>query len=305
MHRKNGSGFLRSVVIPVIIAVSFMTNIVIIGRRGYIGGAIVKYLSSEGSYNIVAPSSAKCNFLNLEEVKSFFSTLGFEECHVVFTAVINKSINDSMQTFLQNIQIISNFVEGQEKANISSIIFLSSVDVYGKDFSAPITEETSINPDNWYGLSKYVSEWILASNGKIECPLTILRLPGVFGKAPKENSVIGNLVQNIEENRKVILTGNGEALRDYVFVNDVAAIIESFILNSHPGIFNLATGTKYSIKNIVEIIRNTLKTDFEIVYEHGYGCRMFDIFFNNHKLTKALPDFRFRGIEAGIESYRN
>jgi UDP-glucose 4-epimerase len=279
-----------------------MNNIIIIGNSGYIGGALTKYLLTLGTYNIIAPSSRDCNFLNLEEVKSFFSALDYKNYHVVFTAVINKSKNDSIETFLQNVKIVSNFIEGQRKAKISSIIFLSSIDIYGREPNLPITEETKINPDNWYGLSKFVSEWILTLSGQIECPLTILRLPGIFGKSQKDNSVIGKLIHNIEDYGKIILHGNGEVLRDYIYIKDVVRIIEIFILKSNPGIFNLATGKNYFIKDIVEIIRDTLP-DFDIVYEQADNCRMFDLFFDNNKLKNVLADFQFSNIETGLSSY--
>ena len=167
-----------------------MTNIIIIGKEGYIGGALTRHFLSQKSYNIVAPALTECNFLNLLEVKNFFANISYQNCHVVFAAVINKSENDSLHTFLQNVKIVSNFIEGQKVSNLSSIIFLSSVDVYGRNSVTPITEETKINPDNWYGLSKYVSEWMLASSEENKCPVTILRLPGIYGKSPNDKSVI-------------------------------------------------------------------------------------------------------------------
>ena len=92
-------------------------------------------------------------------------------------------------------------------------------------------------------------------------------------------------------------------MRDYVFITDIVRIIERFIFSSHPGVFNLATGKNYSIKDIVEIIKKTIRLDFKIVYEHVDNSRMFDIHFDNYKLIKALSGFQFSSIESGLSSY--
>lgn len=280
-----------------------MNNIIVIGKGGYIGAYITKYLQSQNSYNIIAPSSLDCNFLKLEEVNHFFSSLDSEKHDVIFTAVINKSNSDSYETFSQNVQIVQNFIEGQKKANISSIIYLSSVDVYGINPITPITEATKINPDNWYGLSKYVSEWLLTSSGEITKPIAILRLPGIFGKSHKDNSIIGKWLHSIEKNGKVILHGNGNVLRDYVYIKDLAKIIERFIMDNQTGIFNIATGKCYFIKDIVEIIRKTAEVDFEISNQQVDENRMFNLVFDNYKLKKVISDFQFTDIERGLSSY--
>ena len=301
--QKNGNGFFSNVDIQGTLAASFMTNVVVIGKEGYIGGCLMEHLISEKKYNIIAPTIEECNFLYQSDVETFFSNLGIKNCHVIFAAVINKSSNHSLNTFLKNIKMVSNFIAGQKEAHISSIIFLSSVDVYGNKIIPPITEETKINPDNWYGLSKYVSEWLMNSSREIFCPITIFRLPGVFGNSPKDNSVINRLIKNIMNQKKVIISGNGEIYRDYVFVYDVAKIIECFILNSYPGIYNVATGKKYYITDIVEILRTIMKIDFDIIYEPADQERKFDIFFDNTKLTQVLSHFQFKSLEDGIASY--
>lgn len=279
-----------------------MNNIIVIGKGGYIGGYITKYLRSQETYNIIAPSSTDCNFLNLEEVIRFFSSLDSEKFDVIFTAVINKSKNDSFESFTNNIQMVNNFIEGQKRANISSITYLSSVDVYGINPITPITEATKINPDNWYGLSKYVSEWNLLNSKKSNCPIAILRLPGVYGKSANDKSVVRRLITAIAE-KKVTISGKGEILRDYVFIEDVTRIVRHFIKNPHTGIYNLVTGKPYSLNAIVKVIKECTHTEFEIEYQIGKNQRLFDLTFDNSKLREAIPELKFSTLELGLKNY--
>ena len=167
----------------------------------------------------------------------------------------------------------------------------------------PITERTELKPDTWYALAKYVCEWTLTCAGEVRCPVTVLRLPGVYGRSQKDGSVIGRVVFSIQRAGSVTINGRGSALRDYVYIDDLCRLVMELVPLRYRGVLNVATGESRSILEIVKLIGSVLGKDFEIVCGEAVRERDFDLRFDNRLLLKAIPKFHFSGLEAGIRSY--
>lgn len=280
-----------------------MTNkVIVIGKNSYIGGHLTHYLQTIDS-EVVSLSSGDCNFRRFEEVSALFCSLGNQPVTVVFLAVIKKTPSNDYQGYLDNISLVNNLIQAGSKTNIRSIVYLSSVDVYGRNPALPINEQTKIEPDAWYGLAKYTCEWMLTSSGAISCPITILRIPGIFGKARNDNSVIGRMVASARAYGRITISGSGEALRDYVYLDDLCKLISLLSRKPCHGVINIATGKSRSILEIAKCIGHALHAELEIVVQSGKDVRSFDLVFDNSRLRSLFPEFRFSELEAAIRTY--
>ena len=277
-------------------------NVIIIGKNSYIGGYFTKYARARGD-NVKSLSSKDCNFLDSNEVSDFFGSLDNQPYTIVFLAVINKSVANSFQSFIDNVEIVKNLVDGHKLANIESIVYFSSVDVYGRKPTLPIIEQSRIDPDTWYGLAKYACEWMLTSSGDVNCPLTILRIPGVYGHSHNDKSVIGKLVSSIRNEKRVIIKGSGRTLRDYVYIDDLCRLLELLIPLRYHGVLNVATGESRSILEIAKLVGSILQIEIVIVYEAADEERDFDLMFDISSLTSLVPTFRFSNMTVGIHTY--
>jgi len=277
-------------------------NLLIVGKNSYIGRYFTEYAMKLGA-DVVALSSKDCDFLKPRDVSSLFASLGSKSYTVIFLAVINKSVANSYQSFLQNEEMVRNLIEGHKLANIESVIYFSSVDVYGKKPSLPITEESKINPDDWYGLSKYACEQMLLSIGELNCPVTVLRIPGVYGNAPNDRSVIGTIAACLLRNDPVRLTDDGRVLRDYVFVDDLCRLLWALIPLKHRGVLNVATGDSLPLAEIVRRVGAALRIEPHLVLTSDNSERDFDLVFETSRLKSLLPDFRFSDFAVGARSY--
>jgi UDP-glucose 4-epimerase len=277
-------------------------NLIIVGRNSYIGGYFISYASARGA-RVISLSSVECNFLHKSEVIDFFRRLDGRNYAIVFFAVVNKSVANSYQAFLDNIQIVRNLIDGCRYASIESIVYFSSVDVYGKEPELPINEYTRIAPDTWYGLAKYGCEWMLSMSGEVGFPVTVLRIPGVYGHAPKDKSVIGQIIESIRKEKKAVVNGNGKVLRDYVWVDDLCRVIDLLLPVKYKGIINVATGRSEFLIDIIERIGQVLEEDFEIVYRSAESARDFDLVFDNGALMTLFPRFSFSDMTTGLRTY--
>ena len=232
-----------------------------------------------------------------------FKSFGGKPFTILFLAVVNKSVRNSYSAFLDNVKMVWNLVSSARDANVESLIYFSSVDVYGRSPSLPMSETTPLDPDTWYGLSKATSEWIVREELSSKCPTCILRLPGIFGRAPNDRSVIGRFVSTIRQEGKVYLHGDGGVLRDYVFAPDLCRAVEHLVARRVSGTFNLATGRSASLRQILDSIRDELGLDFEVAHLPADAERSFDMRYDTAKLSAALGEFDFSPLSAGIRSY--
>lgn len=277
-------------------------NLIIVGKKSYIGQHLTEYLMALGA-NVISLSSKDCDFLNPDEVSSLFGHLGDTRYTIVFLAVVNKSVANSFQSFVRNIEMVKNLIEGHKLASIESIVYFSSVDVYGRKAVLPITEQSKIDPDSWYALAKYICEWMLTSSSEVNCPVTILRLPGIYGLSHNYKSVIGKMVSSIRNEKRASIKGSGKVLRDYVYINDLCRLLQLLVPLRYHGVLNVATGESRSILEIAKLIGNVLEIEFEIVHEVVNEEENFDLAFDIRSISFLVPTFRFSNMAVGIQSY--
>jgi len=278
-------------------------RLIVVGRNSYIGGYFAQYAQARGA-SVMSLSSVDCNFLEWSEVERFFRSLGSQPLTLVFLATVNKDVVNSYQSFLDNVQIVKHLIDGQQQARISSILYFSAVDVYGCRPPAPLTETAPVSPESWYSLGKAAGEWMLQHDEAMRCPVTILRIPGIFGQAPRDRSLIGRLVSEARATGRVTIHGEGTSLRDYVSLNDLCRLMERLLPLRYHGILNVATGCSVRIVDIVRLIGEVLELDLTPVFDAPDPKRTFDLVFDVNRLTSLLPGFRFSELAEGIRTYR-
>jgi UDP-glucose 4-epimerase len=277
-------------------------NVLIIGKNSYVGEFLCQHFSDRGAA-VVAVGSSDCNFLVSSSVRKLFESLGGKPFAIIFLAVVNKSIENSYSAFLDNVQMAWNLVSGARDANVESVVYFSSVDVYGRAPKLPMTETTSLDPDTWYGLSKSTSEWIVREELGSKFPTCLLRIPGIFGRSRNDRSVIGRLIATIRKEGKAYIHGDGKLLRDYVFAPDLCQVVERLVTRRASGTFNVATGMSVSLLQILEAIRKALGIDFEVVHLPANAERSFDMRYDISRLSATIGKFDFSPLSAGIRSY--
>jgi len=275
--------------------------VLVFGASGFIGKSITEYLNSK-EYELLTPSSQECNLLNGEHVQQYFVAIK-TPVQIVFCAGILSRKENSYSSLLKNIQMIQSLADAVSGFSIHSLIYLSSTDVYGSPKEI-ITENTAISPRSYYSLSKFSSEMILNMESLFSMPVTILRIPGIYGSGDQQKSIVGLFLDQLANNEAVNIKGDGSALRDYVQVNDVCRLIEHFLCSPYQGRVNVATGKSITIKDLVSILGKALgvtpKMNFK---ESGETDSPQRLVFDIAHLKGIVPAFQFTEIHTGIEDY--
>lgn len=154
---------------------------------------------------------------------------------------------------------------------VKRFLFLSTCGIYGEIPSGKATEEYPCNPVSLYASSKYAAERaVFAFSHTYGLPVTIIRGFNVFGERQKPfrtGSVIPTFISLAQENKDILIHGNGKQIRDFLYIDDMAnaLLLASQNDNSH-NVYNVCSGKALSIENIAKKIVAYTKSKSKIVY---------------------------------------
>lgn len=236
------------------------------GGAGFIGSHLCDQLISKGHKVYVIDDLSNGSLKNLpkhENLKffnnsilddlSFISSLGKIACafHLAAQVSVQESLLNPKQTFLVNRDGSSNFLKFCADAKVPKAILASSAAVYG-DGKTPIKESDPLSPLSPYAQSKIDMEKIGSLSG-IHC--TSLRFFNVYG--PRQNpsssysGVITKFFSALSSNSPLVVYGDGNQSRDFIYVTDVADALYLASLSSSFGSYNVGSGTQTSINSLI------------------------------------------------------
>lgn len=268
-----------------------MKRSVVTGGAGFIGSHLAEVLLGQGGEVLIIDNfytglqenidflqenfKSKVSFLNADvgsaeaakEIENFRSDFIF---HLAAQGNVRKSVSDPVFDAKVNILGTINLLEAARKAKVKGFIFSSTGGaVYGEQESFPATETHRTVPECPYGLSKKSVELYLqyyAREYQFKC--VALRYANVFGprQNPKgETGVLAVFVERLLQNKGLMINGDGEQTRDFVYVADVVnanrATAEAIFKNNlktenNFTIFNVGTGIETTVNQIVTALKN-------------------------------------------------
>jgi UDP-glucose 4-epimerase len=190
---------------------------------------------------------------------------------------------------------------------IKKIVFLSSGGtVYGIPGTIPIKEEDSTNPICSYGIIKKTIEEYLYMYEKISgLDYFVFRLSNPYGERQNPHAaqgVIPVFINNAITGETINIWGNGEVIRDYIYIKDAVKVLaDSIKIKSDRKIFNLSSGTGYSLNQIIELIKDISGKIIKVDYQEG---RKVDVPVNILDNSLAVKTFNWKpetDIKEGIK----
>ncbi len=172
---------------------------------------------------------------------------------------VRKSTEDPIFDAETNILGSLNLLQSCLRHKIEKVIYASTGGaVYGEPRYLPADEEHPAQPIAEYGISKHTVEHYLTAYGlNYGLNYTILRYANVYG--PRQNvhgeaGVIAIFTGRMLQGLPVTIYGTGEAVRDYVFVGDVARANLIALTRGDREIINIATGAGTSVNTLFHLL---------------------------------------------------
>ncbi len=273
-------------------------KVMITGGAGYIGSHVVKLLGEEGHKVLVYDNLSTGHEWAVlygdlvvgdlaDKAKLADTITGFMPDAVMHFAAhiqVEESVQKPLKYYRNNTVNALNLIEAMMTAGIQKLIFSSTAAVYGIPDSMPVNEDAPIRPINPYGMSKAMVERMLQDvSHSADFRYVSLRYFNVAGADPD-----GKIGQAYEESTHLITralktakgelnkllvygtdydTPDGTCLRDYIHVNDLAAVhiaaLDHLIHSKQSRVFNCGYGHGYSVREIIRSAKKITGIDLQ------------------------------------------
>lgn len=275
-------------------------TVAVFGAGGFVGRALAEHLQNDG-HAVIPLRRPDCDLLRDDDVRRTVAEFP-AGTRVVVCATVNKNVDNSFSAFQQNTRIAANLAAALASSSAAGVVFLSTVDVYGKQPPHPLSEDAPLRPADFYATAKASSEFLLAAS--LGPALTVLRLPGIYGRGDGGGSVVGRFIRQIGAGEPVYIRGDGKVQRDYVEIEDVCRTIAHFVRRPNAGSFNLAKGHSQSIAAIVGQIGAALGKAPNIIAQEPDLNAAGDLVFDVKRLREAgVVPAGFIDLDQGVARY--
>ncbi|HKZ95139.1 MAG TPA: NAD-dependent epimerase/dehydratase family protein [Candidatus Bathyarchaeia archaeon] len=250
------------------------------GGAGFIGQHLIRWLVKERANIVVVddfstgkmeniPSRCeilKCNVSNAGIFKrmphiDYVFHFGAPSSVILFNRNPKTAFRDTIIGFI-------NILEWAKDAGIKKIIYPSSGSVYGRN-PLPHSEECNPAPNNLYGIAKLNCEHIASHYSEV-VPSIGLRIFAGYGPGEDHKgeiaSVITLFLDSMIRGKKPTIYGDGEQMRDFVYIDDVVKSIEKSAERSVEGVVNVGSGRAYTFNSVVSLINEFLDKDITPTY---------------------------------------
>ena len=208
------------------------------------------------------------DLVDRQAVLELFSKNSFD-CVIHCAAILND--NMSFKMFSNNISSTLNIVEASLNFGVKRFFHTSGTTVIGEIKETPITEKHPTKPLSAYLLSKLYSEQIieLYFEGKIN--YVNMRIPSPVGKNMPLRSVFPILLDKINKNETIILTGDASRKQNFLDIRDLADFIyKACSISGISGVFNVAAEKSFSNLELAEAIISKVNSKSTIVNDMTY-----------------------------------
>lgn len=261
-------------------------KIYVAGHRGMVGSAIVRELQAKGYTNVLTRTHAELDLLNQQAVNAFMAA---EKPDYIFVAAAKvggiQANNVYRADFLyQNLMIESNLIHAAHENDINRLLFLGSSCIYPRDCAQPIKEEYlltgPLEPTNEpYAIAKIAGIKLCESYNRQHGRQYVSAMPtNLYG--PNDNYDLSNshvlpaLLRKAHEAKargdaNLTVWGSGKPMREFLHVDDMAQACVYLMENQAitEGLYNVGTGTDFTIRQLAETIMQTVGFKGEIVFD--------------------------------------
>jgi nucleoside-diphosphate-sugar epimerase len=149
--------------------------------------------------------------------------------------------------------------------------FVSSWFVYGKNDVLPFNEKYSVcNPTGFYSITKRAAEQMLISFCEtFGVKYRIFRLANVLGekdnKISRKKNALQHMIKCLSENEEIFLYDGGNAVRDYIYVDDVCDAIKHCIDKAPVNeIINIGSGKRTLLRDLIYLAQDLSSSSSKI-----------------------------------------
>jgi UDP-glucose 4-epimerase len=263
-------------------------KLLVTGGAGYIGSIVAQQLIERGDEVTVLDSLARghrqavppkaelveADLVDAEKIAHALDGAGFEGVlHFAALALVAESVAHPERYYRNNVTGTLNLLDAMRTAGVGRLVFSSTAATYGDPERVPIDEDEPPTPVNAYGGSKLAVDRMIAdecrAHGLGAASLRYFNVAGARGELGEDHDPETHLIPNVLRAAAGVSphvslfgtdypTDDGTAVRDYIHVEDLGDAHMLALDHVEPGrheVFNLGTGTGYSVRQVIDAAR--------------------------------------------------
>lgn len=256
-------------------------RIAITGGRGRLAGVAADYFRQLGHEVILFSRTEGEGMKPLAalfdpKIMSSFTAL----IHAAWSTVPFTSEADPGREEREDLPLLKNILENlhhiEQRASVPKLIFVSSASVYGNQKNEPATELALCKPLSGYARAKLVAEKLIlqATTYDRRFKPVIFRVTNLVGTPSNENipqGILSKMVAAAKHQQQLELWGDGKCSKDYVWIDDVLEALKIAIEKPVQGIFNLGSGKKFSLFELIKLAEEVTQQRLSIKYHPRYS----------------------------------
>ena len=284
-----------------------------------VGSNIIEHVAAN-NHEILSPTSAKLNLLDIESVKNYINT---KKPDMVIHAAgivggIQANIAEPVRFLVDNMYMGFNILTASKECRIKRFMNLSSSCMYPRDAKNPLSEELilkgELEPTNeGYAIAKVAStrlcEYI---NREDESYLYKTVIPcNLYGKYdkfdPEHSHMIPAVIRKINNAKEkdlesIDIWGDGLARREFMYAADFADFVYYAIdhFETMPQNINVGLGHDYTINEYYQKIANAVGYQGSFTHDLSRPTGMQQKLINNIRLKEFGWKYR-TSLEHGIQ----
>lgn len=272
-------------------------RILLTGSGGFIGKNLKSYLKDK--YELLTPRSYELDLINTDAVAKYFKENDIDfviHCGSVGGA---RGVQDRDTTIEDNLAMVDNILANKKTA--TRVILFGSGAMYDKSKNLHKVKESQIGeiiPNDLYGKSKL----LIAEKIKNRKDVLMLNIFACYGYGEKESRFPSYAIYKAIQGEDILINQNVNF--DYLFVEDMAKIVEHFIITEPKNnIINITPSKSSSLKEIAEIVQSYSQKNINIkILNEGMN---FEYTGDNTLLLNNFENLKFTSLEVGLKSLFN
>jgi UDP-glucose 4-epimerase len=232
------------------------------GANGFVGSALIRTAAAAG-IDATGVTRRDTDYTPRSIASLVESARADFVFHGAGSASVAASMQDPAADFASSVDLFQCVLEGVRlSSRRPRVIFPSSAAVYGNAPRQPIDEETPLAPISAYGFHKAMCERLAAEYAAcFGVPALIVRIFSLFGSGQRR-LLVWELFRQYRESAEVALAGTGEEERDYLHVDDCAALVWRCAgsVRQEFAALNMASGTSVRVADLAKRMGGVLSS---------------------------------------------
>jgi UDP-glucose 4-epimerase len=261
-------------------------NFLITGAAGFLGSALANHLAREGhqvrglddlSTGDPQALSPDVHFTrgDVNDRPKLWTLLQEVDCvyHLAARVSVPESVLYPREYNAVNVGGTVSLMEAMRDVGIRRVVLASSGAIYGEQEQQPLNEDRTVQPRSPYAVSKLAAEYYVRTIGGLWGIETVsLRIFNAYGPGQhlpaSHPPVVPYFLRQGMRNGTLVVNGDGNQTRDYVYVDDVvAAMVAAATAGGINGlVLNVGSGTETSLRILSRLVIEVTGSQANVVY---------------------------------------